>query len=591
MQTRQKIRKNAFRLERFNQLCALAKSKRGVLLSSRYVDNKTKLRWRCAKGHEWDAIPSNVRRGHWCKICGNDQQGRAKAHTIEMMRKAAAKRMGECLSATYKNNLTKLRWRCKHGHEWEAVPGSIVGSGKRKGSWCPRCIGKLPKSSALEELKKLAIQRGGELISKRYLNARSHLVWKCSHGHQWRAVPYAVKNGTWCPVCGGSHPLNLAQMQKTARDFGGLCLSKEYANTSERLLWRCAQGHEWEAKPSHVLDGHWCPICSGGVSERICRALLERMTNAKFSKARPAWLLNDRGQQMELDGFAPALSLGFEYQGVQHFVSRPFFHADAEMLKRRKQDDERKRQLCQTHRVTLLEIPYTISNDEMQNYLVKLLEQNAPGLTFDKLPIRIQDLDVWRRKDLEDLRLLAKARGGKLISNFYVNNNTKMLWRCSLGHEWEAVSSSIKQGSWCPKCGNARAAKKRSRSIDDMRQYATSRGGECLSRDYQNSKSRLRWRCAKGHEWIAQASSVIVGHWCPKCGKEKIARLFALSIEDMKAAAKKRGGMCLSKKYENQRSRLRWRCAHGHEWEALSMNIRHGSWCPICAGKKPKLVC
>jgi hypothetical protein len=58
-----------------------------------------------------------------------------------------------------------------------------------------------------------------------------------------------------------------------------------------------------------------------------------------------------------------------------------------------------------------------------------------------------------------------------------------------------------------------------------------------------------------------------------------------LTLAEMQAIARKRGGLCLSEKYEHSKSKLRWRCAEGHEWEAKPNNVRHGSWCPIC---KPK---
>ena len=73
---------------RLEEMCRLATSRVGACLSKQFVDNKTKLRWRCAKGHEWKTIPQNVIRNHWCKICGNERQGQLKAHTIEMMRKS-----------------------------------------------------------------------------------------------------------------------------------------------------------------------------------------------------------------------------------------------------------------------------------------------------------------------------------------------------------------------------------------------------------------------------------------------------------------------------------------------------------------------
>jgi hypothetical protein len=250
-----------YRAHRLEDLKRIAANHGGACLSERYISNKTKLRWRCAENHEWEAIPTAIASGHWCMICGNERQGRAKAHSIEMMHEIAASRGGECLSSFYRNNYTRLRWRCAKAHEWDAVPGSIAGSGKRKGSWCQFCVGKLPKQLAFEKLKELANARGGELLSMSYQNAITPLPWRCAKRHEWEAKPDCVKHGTWCPVCGGSYPLNLAMMQEHARKQGGECLSISYVNTHTHLEWKCDEEHRWIAKPSHVLQGHWCPIC------------------------------------------------------------------------------------------------------------------------------------------------------------------------------------------------------------------------------------------------------------------------------------------------------------------------------------------
>ena len=569
------------------EMCRLANSRGGVCLSKRYIDTKTKLRWRCAAGHEWRAIPSSIKLGYWCRMCGSQRAGRLKALTIEMMHKIAAERGGECLSKIYKNNLTKLRWRCKHGHEWEAVPGSIIGTKLRKGSWCRFCVGKLPKDLALQELKKLAVSRGGILLSKRYKNALSHLRWQCAKGHKWKAVSSSIKTGRWCPVCGGSFPLNIRQMQKAAHTFGGRCLSKKYINIDAHLRWRCVEGHEWPAKPYHVLTGHWCPICSSGISERICRALLERMMGVPFPKTRPSWLKNERGRQMELDGYALPLGLAFEYQGYQHYQLVPYLHSTLERFKQRQKDDERKRQLCLQHGVTLLEIPYHVSHDKLQELLVEKLNGLKHRLTIDSSPVKIAQLGVWKRKHMEEMQGIAAARGGKLLSKFYINNQTKLRWRCAEGHIWEAVPGSVKQGTWCRLCGFKKiAAKKRTHTIDEMRGLAKAKGGMCLSSNFVSVVSKLKWRCAKGHEWEALPSSVLNGHWCPKCGFQKLSVLFALTIEDMQKAAAKRGGECLSKSYVNGRHKLLWRCAKGHEWEAIGNSVCGGTWCPFCAGRR-----
>jgi hypothetical protein len=533
------------RVRRLEEMKSLAVARGGACLSKRYTDNRTKLRWRCAAGHEWDAIPLNVERNHWCAICGNERQGRAKAHSIEMMHKIAASRGGQCLSSFYKNNLTKLRWRCQQGHEWEAVPGSITGSGGRTGSWCPICVGKLPKNTALERLRELAASRGGVLLSPHYRNVKTPLHWKCTKGHEWRAISESVRAGTWCPVCGGSFPLNLEMMRNYARKYGGECLSSQYINSKTHLRWTCCEGHEWEAKADHVLKGHWCPICSAGVSERICRALLERMTGVRFLKQRPEWLRNERGNQMELDGYAPSLGVAFEYHGEQHYKQSAFFHQKPDAFEHRQRDDEQKRRLCEERGVVLFEVSYVVPHDQLQVHLASLLRRANIDLIHDEAPIEITELDVWRRKDPEELRGIAISRGGSLLSDYYINNSTRLRWRCAEGHEWDAVPSSIKHGSWCSICGDKRAAKKRANTIDDMKALAVAKGGVCVSESYINVKSRLRWRCAAGHEWETQASVIIAGHWCLKCESLRLGRKYALTLEEVQNTATERGGQFL----------------------------------------------
>jgi len=573
----------ANRAKRFLQCQAAALLHGGICLSAAFTDTKTKLRWRCAKGHEWEALPWNVLKGHWCLICGNERQGRAKAHSILEAQKLATDRGGFCLSSDYLNNNTKLRWQCAKGHEWEAVPTSIS-----RGSWCPICAGKLPPTQALAELRQAALQKGGALLSDRYAGAKGKLRWKCADGHEWEATSTGIKQGSWCPVCGGSQPLTLADCQAAAKTLGGECLSAKYINSHTPLLWRCADGHEWEASPTHVRDGHWCPNCSVGISERICRALFEYTTGVLFPKRRPTWLKNESGNWMELDGYAESLGLAFEYHGQQHYEQSTFFHRDEAAFRQRIRDDTMKRTLCKENGVTLIEVPYTIKHHDLQSFLLKELRAlpNSAIIRTTK-DVNLGDLGVRNFRRLDEVRAIAASRGGLCLSDFYLNSTHKLRWSCSRGHEWDAVPGSVKSGSWCSICGDVEAARKRAYTIQDMRALAKAKGGVCLSPDYHNAKSRLLWRCCQGHEWETQASVIISGHWCPKCEKERLGRKYSLTIEDMRKAAANHGGECLSTSYRSNRSRLSWKCAEGHEWEAIAGSVRRGSWCPVCSGRPP----
>jgi len=118
-------------------------------------------------------------------------------------------------------------------------------------------------------------------------------------------------------------------------------------------------------------------------------------------------------------------------------------------------------------------------------------------------------------KKLEDV---AKARGGKLLSEKYINHNTKLEWQCKNGHVWWAAPSHIKRGTWCPECAIKKRADIRKLTIEEMQEIAKSRGGKCLSTAYIDNKTKLEWECKDGHTWWAVPSSVKQGCWCPFCG-------------------------------------------------------------------------
>jgi hypothetical protein len=58
------------------------------------------------------------------------------------------------------------------------------------------------------------------------------------------------------------------------------------------------------------------------------------------------------------------------------------------------------------------------------------------------------------------------------------------------------------------------------------------------------------------------------------------------TIADMQELAKRKGGKCLSEKFETMLTKMVWQCEIGHIWEARTLNIKKGCWCPICARAK-----
>ena len=198
------------------------------------------------------------------------------------------------------------------------------------------------------------------------------------------------------------------------------------------------------------------------------------------------------------------------------------------------------------------------------------------------------------RNTIDDVKALALAKGGQCLSSHYLNRRSPLLWKCALGHRpWRASYSNVMAGTWCPTCGRSIHG-----TIDEMKQLASSRGGQCLSDRFVDYHTPLVWQCAKRHRWRAEPNNIIgrgrkAGSWCPKCARERLRgkkRLEPPTIDDMCRLAISRGGRCLSEFYVNAHSRLLWSCAEGHTWNAQPANVRRGSWCPFCARKAPRTL-
>jgi len=55
-----------------------------------------------------------------------------------------------------------------------------------------------------------------------------------------------------------------------------------------------------------------------------------------------------------------------------------------------------------------------------------------------------------------------------------------------------------------------------------------------------------------------------------------------MTVNMMQTIAEQRCGKCLSKKYTNTNTKLKWQCAEGHMWFSAPKDIKRGTWCPKC---------
>ena len=116
--------------------------------------------------------------------------------------------------------------------------------------------------------------------------------------------------------------------------------------------------------------------------------------------------------------------------------------------------------------------------------------------------------------------------------------------------------------------------------IEEVKAYAESRGGVCLSESCVRTKDRVEFQCAEGHAWVASWYRVRRHKgWCRKCpGKGR------KTMKDVQVLADKNNWECLSTVYKDSQTHLQWKCHCGHEFKSCYSNVARGRGCASCSG-------
>ena len=260
-------------------------TKNGDLLPDRvtYGSGK-KVWWKCKEGHEWEASIVNRVRDRNCPICSNKQilKGYNDLSTThyELSEEWHPTKNGDLLpdSVTYGSG-KKVWWKCKEGHEWEAIISSRV-----KGRGCPICSNQkvlIGYNDLLTKYPELSEEwhptKNGDLLpdSVTYGSGKK-IWWKCKEGHEWEAtISSRTKQGTKCPCCVGLYTIKskndlLTLEPSIAKEWhptknNGLKPEDVKPGSNKKVWWKCKEGHEWICAISHRASKEktGCPYCYG----------------------------------------------------------------------------------------------------------------------------------------------------------------------------------------------------------------------------------------------------------------------------------------------------------------------------------------
>ena len=101
---------------------------------------------------------------------------------------------------------------------------------------------------------------------------------------------------------------------------------------------------------------------------------------------------------------------------------------------------------------------------------------------------------------------------------------------------WDITYGNLRNGNWCPNCHSLSrflTKEEKLEGFNSISKIAKEKGGKCLSEinDYKNITSRLKFQCAKKHEWETKAACIKMNRWCQICCQSLSEKIFRKILE------------------------------------------------------------
>lgn len=360
------------------------------------------------------------------------------------------------------------------------------------------------------------------------------LKWKCSAGHSWEAVVgNRTKRNDQCPICSGKVVLagfndlstTHPALADEAFEWNPTTLS---FGSGKKVSWKCKRNHIWEATVLARSSGSGCPYCSGRyviVGENDLET-----THPNLAK--------------EVDGWDPKSVIAGSQKSMKWICASG-------------------------HRW------------ETKVQLRAVRGFGCPYCSGSKAILGETDLATTHPD-------LAKEAVGWDPSQFKAGSEKKVLWKCSFGHEWEAIIANRgRLGAGCPVC----AGQKVQIGFNDIATTNPEIAKDAFGWDPTSysigSGIKLTWKCSNGHTYECPPHRRARGDGCPYCSNHVLLVGFNDLMTTHPEIAREASGWDPSSVVAGINEKRRWKCNLGHEWDAMvPSRTRQATGCPVCSNRE-----
>ena len=170
-----------------------------------------------------------------------------------------------------------------------------------------------------------------------------------------------------------------------------------------------------------------------------------------------------------------------------------------------------------------------------------------------------------------------KDHGCELLEKEYINNRTKMRYKCSCLSEGYINYDNFKSGHRCKSCAIKTNVEKRKYTYDYVYSYFKKHGCVLLEKEYINSKTLMKYKCKCGNISKIIFNCIQQGQYCRSCsGSEK------LTYEYVYNYFKEQGCELLETEYIDSKTLMEYKCKDNHRQKITFHNFKSGYRCREC---------
>ena len=441
-----------------------------------------KVWWKCQKGHEWQATINSRNSGIGCPYCSGRYPIKGE-NDLQTLNPAIAtewhyeKNDGLIPADVMPNSDKKVWWKCRKGHEWQAVIGS-----RTRGNGCPICSSEkntsFPEYALVYYLKKYGL----EVI------------------HSYREQGYELD--VYIPVL------------RIAIEYDGYLWHKDKTQQDLAKNYKCAMDG---IKLYRIREG-LAPLNDSSTDFVVQR------NQEDLSKMLKLLLSEITGTIVDVDIKRDYIAIENLREYTEKETSLLFSNpAIAKEWNYEKNGNLKPEHFAaNSHKKVWWKCP---KGHEWQSTIKDRNSGNGCPYCASKMVLKgYNDLQAVNPSLTKEWNY--EKNNGLTPVDVTPNSHLKVWWKCSNGHEWQAAIADRNGGRGCPYC----AGKKVLKGYNDLQTINPTLANEwnyvknnglTPAEVTPNSHLKAWWKCSQGHEWQALICNRHKGNGCPQCAREK----------------------------------------------------------------------